>query len=247
MRDIDYQLQEWRKAFLENALYSDSDILELESHLLEAFDRGVAQGADPDVAFKQAVKRVGSESSVRPTFDAERSTERIWVRWIRSYAPERRGFSSEVARHAYTALRVYSICFGIFAAFWAAAVLLSIYRSPVVHGLNPEAYFYVQGPWLHLSIALLSVFNLLAFVSRPGRTETLYRGILIAWVLFILAFDLSQVVRVATWGSPFDAFFWDFNLAIGPVVWLITRVKKPTTTQVHQSIILNQSNQQVSV
>lgn len=227
MRDLEHKLREWRTAFIESPLYSDSDILELESHLLEAVDRAVSTGATPEDAFQEAVRRVGAEPDVRPTFEDARRSEWLWMRWLKSIKPELRCFSSTAGRGIYGVLRIYSIGFGLFAALWLVAAVISTISHPSFHDLDPERYFYLQGVWLHYSIAVSSAFNLLAFRARPSRTEYVYRGLFIAWVVFILAFDLSQLGNAANRGGSFDAFFWDFNLAIGPLLWLTIRVKKP--------------------
>ena len=57
--DLENALQVWESDLKVSEIYTNSDLLEIKSHLLDIYDNLLKNGVDEDLAFYTAVKRIG--------------------------------------------------------------------------------------------------------------------------------------------------------------------------------------------
>ncbi|MEM8484611.1 MAG: permease prefix domain 1-containing protein, partial [Bacteroidota bacterium] len=56
---IEDALASWRASFSNRSAISNAQFEELETHIMEAFDSGIADGMSPSAAFEQAIANIG--------------------------------------------------------------------------------------------------------------------------------------------------------------------------------------------
>ncbi len=75
MFDLDKALAEWKKSLRKHESFEDGTVMELESHLLDEFDKQKQNGLADEDAFSEAVKKIGRPEDVGGEYfkDSKRS------------------------------------------------------------------------------------------------------------------------------------------------------------------------------
>ena len=220
------ELIKWRRPFKVRPFYSEDDLAEVESHLLDCYSDLLVRGVAEQDAFQEAVVQVGPESRLRRDYRTEWMKSGSLRRYVSLFKAELGGYDSMFGVITYGAFRSFSLLMGLLSAYtFGYSMVRTTWPVTIWQSGRP---LYQQGMIYVISIGCLALFNLAPFLLDEKAWALRLRWLFVAGLAVI--FSAEWYRQVVHWAS-LDDHLWmpllsQLAVGIGPALWMHQRSKR---------------------